>query len=75
VDDTQIKEQVRERYADIARQKLAGTRSSCCAPTSAEASCCAPSDVIPADLIATKDALPQDIVNTSLGCGTPLEIA
>ena len=75
MDDTQIKEQVRERYADIARQKLAGTRSSCCAPTRAEASCCAPADVIPADLLTTKDALPQDIVNTSLGCGTPLEIA
>ena len=75
MDDTQIKEQVRERYADIARQKLAGTRSSCCAPTSAQSSCCAPSDVIPADLLTTKDALPDDIVNTSLGCGTPLEIA
>jgi SAM-dependent methyltransferase len=75
MDDTQIKEQVRERYAGIARQKLEGARSSCCAPSSAEASCCAPSDVIPADLLTTKNALPDDIVNTSLGCGTPLEIA
>ncbi|MEW5717153.1 MAG: arsenite methyltransferase [Chloroflexota bacterium] len=75
MDDTQIKAHVRERYADIARQKLAGKPSSCCAPMSAEASCCAPSDVIPADLLTTKDALPDDIVNTSLGCGTPLEIA
>lgn len=75
MDDTQIKEQVRERYADIARQKLAGKQSSCCAPTSAQAGCCAPSDMIPADSLTMKDALPQDIVNTSLGCGTPLEIA
>jgi arsenite methyltransferase len=75
MDDAQIKEQVRERYAGIARQKLEGKRSSCCAPSSAQASCCAPSDVIPADLLTTRDALPQDIVNTSLGCGTPLEIA
>ncbi|MBM3127596.1 MAG: arsenite methyltransferase [Chloroflexi bacterium] len=65
VDDTRIKAHVRARYAGIARQKLAGKPSSCCAP----------SDVIPADLLTTKDALPDDIVNASLGCGTPLEIA
>ncbi len=65
MDDTQIKKQVRERYANIARRTLEGSRNSCCAP----------SDVIPVDLIATKDALPQDIVETSLGCGTPLQIA
>lgn len=84
MDSTTIKEQVREHYADIARHKLSGQRASCCDPVSAVSSCCAPSDVIPVDLIATKvgapaissgDALPQNIVNTSLGCGTPLEIA
>jgi len=75
MDSTTIKEEVRERYANIARQKLEGTRSSCCEPVSAAESCCAPSDAIPADLIAVKDAVPQDIANTSLGCGTPLGIA
>ncbi len=75
MDSTTIKEEVRERYANIARQKLEGTRSSCCEPVSAAESCCAPADVIPADLIAVKDAVPQDIANTSLGCGTPLGIA
>ena len=75
MDTTTTKDQVRENYADIARNALAGARPSCCEPTSAASSCCAPSDVIPADLLAGKDAMPQDIVNTSLGCGTPLEIA
>ncbi len=70
-----IKDQVRESYADIARRALEGNRASCCEPTSAASSCCAPSNVIPADLLAGKDEIPQDIVNTSLGCGTPLEIA
>jgi SAM-dependent methyltransferase len=75
MDSTKIKEQVRERYGSIARQKLEGRGGSCCDPIRATESCCAPADVIPADLLATKDALPQDIVNASLGCGTPLEIA
>lgn len=76
MDDTTIKEQVRERYGNLARQRLKGQRGSCCdSATNTASSCCAPSDVIPADLIATKDRLPHDIVNTSLGCGTPLAIA
>ncbi len=72
MDDQNIKTQVREHYASIARDALAGTRDSCCAPADNNASsCCAPTNVISADAIA----LPTDIVNTSLGCGTPLEIA
>ncbi len=61
--DTKIKDQVREHYADIARAALAGNRKSCCEST----------NVIPANLIGT--ALPDEVVNTSQGCGTPLEIA
>ena len=72
MDDQNIKTQVREHYANIARDALAGKRDSCCAPADNDASnCCAPTNVISADAIA----LPADIVNTSLGCGTPLEIA
>ncbi len=72
MDDQNIKTQVREHYASIARDALAGKRGSCCAPADSSASsCCAPTNVISADAIA----LPTDIVNTSLGCGTPLEIA
>jgi ubiquinone/menaquinone biosynthesis C-methylase UbiE len=76
MDNAKIKEQVRERYGNIAKQVLEGKRGGCCDPVDGDAaSCCAPSNVIPADLLTTKDAIPQDIVSTSLGCGTPLEIA
>lgn len=72
MDDAKIKAQVRERYGEIAKQALAGKPASCCDPTS-DATCCTPSNVIPLDAIGT--GLPAEIVNTSLGCGTPLEIA
>jgi SAM-dependent methyltransferase len=75
MNDTTIKEQVREHYGAHARRALENQSNSCCGSTRAASSCCAPSDVIPADLITAKDALPDDIVNASLGCGTPLEIA
>ncbi|MBI5649172.1 MAG: arsenite methyltransferase [Chloroflexi bacterium] len=75
MNSTTIKDQVREHYGEHARRALENQSSSCCGSTRAASSCCAPADVIPADLIATKDALPADIVNASLGCGTPLEIA
>lgn len=76
MDTPQVKTHVRERYAAIARQALAGKPRSGCASTDAPTSCCAPPpDVIPADGLTTTAALPADIVNTSLGCGTPLEIA
>lgn len=76
MDSTKIKEQVRERYGNIAKQVLDGKRGNCCDSVDSDAaSCCAPSNVIPTDLLTTKDAMPQEIVNTSLGCGTPLEIA
>lgn len=68
-----IKKQVHERYADIARQQLAGVPASCCTPS--VASCCGTNVVISTDSITTRDALPAEVVNTSLGCGTPLDIA
>ena len=85
MDNTTVKEQVRERYGAMARKTLEGRRSSCCEPVSAASSCCepasaaseccAPADVVSADLAAIRDALPQDIASTALGCGTPLGIA
>jgi len=75
MDDTKIKSQVREHYGNIAKQALEGKNGSCCGPVDAGANCCSPSNIIPADLLTTRDAIPQDVVNTSLGCGTPLEIA
>lgn len=74
MDDSTIRQKVRERYGDIARRTLEGSRSSCCDPVSAEASCYGATEVIPADALG-EAVLPQDVVNTSLGCGTPLEIA
>ncbi len=64
MDDITVKTQVREHYADIARQALAGNRKSCCE---------SPSNLIPADLIG--GAIPDEVSSTSQGCGTPLEIA
>jgi arsenite methyltransferase len=75
MDDTKIKNEVREHYGNIAKKVLEGKAGGCCGPVDADANCCSPSNVIPADLLTTRDAMPQDIVNTSLGCGTPLEIA
>lgn len=64
MDNITIKDQVRERYADIARQALAGKRGSCCE---------SPSNVITTDAIGV--SLPDEVTATSQGCGTPLEIA
>ncbi|MCX7840435.1 MAG: arsenite methyltransferase [Anaerolineae bacterium] len=68
-----IKKQVQERYAHIARQQLAGAPASCC--TADVVNCCGTNVMIPADEITARGALPTEVVNTSLGCGTPLEIA
>ncbi len=73
MDDTVIKDQVREHYANIARQALAGKSSSCGCSTSAASSCCGPADVIPVEALGPR--VPHEVADTSLGCGTPLEIA
>lgn len=75
MDNAKIKNEVREHYGSIAQQALQNQRSGCCGPAAADANCCSPSNVIPADLLAPREALPQEVVNTSLGCGTPLAIA
>jgi ubiquinone/menaquinone biosynthesis C-methylase UbiE len=83
MNDNQVLEQVRSRYGAIAQTALDSRESSCCGGSatgaaSAESSCCAPVDAIPAEALAAlqEDApLPDEIVRTSLGCGTPLELA
>ncbi len=71
-----ITEQVREHYAELARKALNGG-SSCCGST-IDSTCCAPSDTIPVEALAAiqddKD-IPAEVIQTSLGCGTPLELA
>jgi SAM-dependent methyltransferase len=72
----QIRDNVKERYSKIARKALEKNQASCCDKDMA--ACCAPDDAIPASALAAlqDDApLPAEIVETSLGCGTPLELA
>src|SRR5581483_10660721 len=70
----ELREQVQSHYAEHARAFLQGSASSCCG---SEVSCCA-DDTIPAQALAALQddtALPDEIIQTSLGCGTPLELA
>ncbi|MGB8647185.1 MAG: arsenite methyltransferase [Anaerolineae bacterium] len=71
-----ITEQVREHYAEIARQALDGNRASCCGGASLD--CCSSSDTIPVQALAALQddtAMPEEVIQTTLGCGTPLELA
>ena len=67
-----LAEQVRERYATIARSVGAGHHASCCD----SGSCCDPSP-IGTDLYSASERaeLPDDAVLASLGCGNPLAVA
>ncbi len=71
----ETREQVREHYAEHARTFLKGNAASCCGTGS---SCCGTEDTIPVQALTTlRDTveIPNDIVQMSLGCGTPLELA
>ncbi len=73
---SEVREQVREHYAELARKALEGGSRGCCGTGSLE--CCTPADTIPVQaLAALKDdaPVPDEIVQTTLGCGTPLELA
>ena len=77
VQEIPIRDQVREHYAEHARTFLQGSTASCCG-TGSDNSCCTPGDTIPAQALTTlRDnvEIPNDIVQMSLGCGTPLELA
>ncbi len=68
----EIRQSVRDHYADLAR-KSAQESSSCCGPnSSASASSCACQTNYPDPLA---NAVPSDIANFSLGCGDPITIA
>ena len=68
--EREIKETVRERYAESARQVLAAEDASCCGSGPTE-------NVISANLYTTDElqGLPQEAVVASLGCGNPVAIA
>ncbi|MGH9738561.1 MAG: arsenite methyltransferase [Candidatus Acidiferrales bacterium] len=68
--NTGIKEVVREKYGELARQAQAGEKP-CCGPA---ASCC---DAITANLYNAADAasIPEEALRASLGCGNPTALA
>jgi SAM-dependent methyltransferase len=71
-----VREQVRERYANFARGQLGAAASHCGCDDGFD--CCAAEDTIPVHALAGLQgdtALPIQVVQTSLGCGTPLELA
>lgn len=68
--NSEIKEVVREKYGELARQAQAG-QTPCCGPAS---TCC---DAITADLYSAVDiaAIPEEALRASLGCGNPTALA
>ena len=76
-DDNQIREVVREHYAEAARQVQQARRASCCSDVSS--SCCsdASSAEIAKDLYdpATLREVPEAAAQASLGCGNPILLA
>jgi arsenite methyltransferase len=76
-----IKDAVREKYAEAARQVTSTTKASCCgpAPAATETSCCGSSraaDPITSNLYgAETNELPPEALLASLGCGNPTLLA
>ena len=83
--DMQMKEVVREKYAEAARRVTTEGKTSCCGPVETDSSCCggisssAPDlrDPVTRDLYADaeKEELPADALAASLGCGNPTALA
>jgi SAM-dependent methyltransferase len=83
--DANVKEVVREKYAEAARRVAMEGKTSCCGPAETESGCCggaissAPDqrDPVTRDLYADaeKEALPTDALAASLGCGNPTALA
>jgi SAM-dependent methyltransferase len=69
----EIKEVVKKRYGEAARQVRTG-RTSCCGTRAAESSCC---DPITSNLYDEDQAgaVPDDALKASLGCGNPTALA
>ena len=76
-----LKEQIREHYAERAREVSEQRPTSCCG-TSSGSSCCGDTEVIPNDEVARgiysveqTGELPAEAVLASLGCGNPTALA
>lgn len=72
MNDSRLKEIVREKYGEAAA-RAAGGAASCCGPSS----CCSEKDPITRDLYDPSQIafLPQEAVLASLGCGNPTALA
>src|SRR5512140_1699077 len=70
---SEIREVVKKRYGEAARQVRTG-RTSCCGTRSGESSCC---DPITSNLYGKDEAgaVPDDALKASLGCGNPTALA
>ena len=75
--DTDIREQVRERYAAAATAVATKTSSGCCGSATGEAGCGpAGAEVFGGGLYDEEgDAAPKAAVEASLGCGVPTAVA
>ena len=79
---TDIRQEVRERYADAARAVTAGSQesaafvSSCCGP-GADSTCCGEGQSFGSQLyeIGDREVLPDAALLGSLGCGNPTAVA
>lgn len=70
----QVREEVRGHYAEKAKKALAGS-GGCCGTQVLD--CCTGQTIPEQALAAIGDAkaMPDEVIATSLGCGTPLELA
>src|SRR5512133_2634801 len=68
-----IRDAVKEKYADAARQAEVG-RSSCCSPAPQLKQCC---DPITSNLYDSRESseVPEAALRASLGCGNPTALA
>src|SRR6266496_671423 len=68
---TEVREQVRQRYAEAALDVVNSTSGGCC-----DDSCCSPAAEGPSFYSADEQSeLPQEAVLASLGCGNPIAVA
>ncbi len=74
-----LKEEIRDRYAERAREVSEQGKAACCCGPSG---CCGPTDAVPNDVFAQglydvseTSELPREAVLASLGCGNPTALA
>jgi arsenite methyltransferase len=71
MDDSTLRDQVRDRYAAAATAVTTGNRASCCDDSCGES--CTPAGGLYE--LSDRETLPADALAASLGCGNPLAVA